>query len=191
MPNNQFAPNPVAGSGAREENLISSSDYNRYPQVKRLQEEVLRGLLHCSAEQVLDRADRLTEADFPDAPHRAIMRGITHVAQTLVDAGEAAQPVSIAVVRIILREQANHTRDLIETTVQTITTGYPASWYQLDLLCDELRLETLKRAAEDHAEGLIAAVNCPTEHLAQALRRLGDLNELARRAGLVELEVMA
>lgn len=184
MPDNKHTPNPVAGSGVLEKGDITFNEYTAFPQVKALQEVVLRGFLSCRADRVLALAAGLGDEDFPHHSHRMILHAIVEVAHGLVAAGEGDNVVILEVVQIALRNAAVHTHGLMTTTLLNVTTGHPPAWHDLQQLCAELRMETLRRALHGHGQALITAAQGPSDLLAPALDRAKQLQELARRAGL-------
>lgn len=184
VPNDEYTPNPVTGSGVVEKDDITFHEYTSFPQVKKLQEAVLRGLLAHPADRVIDLADNLADEDFPNRPHQVILRAIVEAAQELVNAGEGDRTVNTEVVQISLRNAAEHTHGLMTATLLAIMTGNPPAGHPLRQLCVELRVETFRRAADAYARSLITATQGPSELLTPALNRMTELRELARRAGL-------
>lgn len=184
VPNDKHTPNPVAGSGVLEKDDITFHEYNSFPQLKDLQEAVLRGFLACRADRVLALVTDLGDEDFPDYPHRMILHAIVEVAQGLVAAGEGDNAVTPEVVQIALRNAAVHTHSLMTTTLLNVTTGRPPAVHDLQQLCAELKTQTLRRALHGYGQTLITAAQGPSDLLAPVLHKTRQLQELARRAGL-------
>lgn len=184
MPSNEFAPNPVAGSGALENMAATTDNDTALPPVHQLETALLRGMLSYPAARVLEVSAGLWQQDFPDDAHRRVMRTVVSCARELVEAGEGDRAVSPEAVQVKLQASGEFSHGVTASVLLEVTTGTPPAWHDVQQLAAALRMCHLRRTVSDHGHSLIAAAAGSAPELAGALHQLRELQPLAQRAGL-------